>query len=154
VGLLLVDSVIIAPSGIVGLVKDRQAAFATMGQPPVFALLYLLNLLPTYFLIGQGQAAQSIGIVFWGILVFVAYTRGQIIGRPWLVVFPVVGALLAVAPISNATPVLSSLVLWSQDVFGGPIEATTIALAAASVIQLIGILCGLAPGPRLAEEPA
>ncbi len=148
VGLLLVDFVIIAPNGIVGLVKDRQAAFATMAQPPVFSLLYILNLLPMYFLTGQGQAAQSIDIVFWAILLFVAYTRGQLIGRAWLVVFPGAGALLGAAPVASTTPVISTLAASTS------LDVTAVVLAAITVIQLIGLVCGLAPNPRLAEEPA
>jgi branched-chain amino acid transport system permease protein len=148
VGLLLVDFVIIAPNGIVGLVKDRQAAFTTMAQPPVFSLLYILNLLPMYFLTGQGQAAQSIDVVFWAILLFVAYTRGGLIGRPWLVVFPAAGALLGVAPVSRATPVISTLAASTS------FDVTTIVLALITLIQLIGLGCGLAPKPRLAEAPA
>ena len=131
-----------------GLVKDRQAAFATMAQPPVFSLLYILNLLPMYFLTGQGQAAQSIDVVFWAILLFVAYTRGGLIGRPWLVVFPAAGALLTVAPVSRATPVISTLAASTS------FDVTTIVLALITLIQLIGIVCGLTPKPRLAEAPA
>ncbi len=148
VGLLLVDFVIIAPNGIVGLVKDRQAAFATMAQPPVFSLLYILNLLPMYFLTGQGQAAQSIDIVFWAILLFVAYTRGQLIGRAWLVVFPGAGALLGAAPVASTTPVISTLAASTS------LDVTAVVLGAITLIQLIGLVCGLAPKPRLAEAPA
>jgi len=148
VGLLLVDSVIIAPNGIVGLVRDRRAAFTTMVQPPVFALLYVLNLLPMFFLIRQGQAGQTIELVFWAILMFVAYARGQTIGRAWIVVFPMIGALLNVAPITNASPVVSTLVLWWS------LDATTIILALITVVQVAGLACGLAPKSLLAEEHA
>src|SRR6266568_1568958 len=59
VGLLLVDCVIIAPNGLVGLIRERRIA-STVVEPTVFALLYTFNVAPTYFLTGQGQGPQSI----------------------------------------------------------------------------------------------
>src|SRR5436309_5455517 len=49
VGLLIVDCVIIAPNGIVGVLQGRRTSFATT-DPAVFALLYVVNVIPIYFL--------------------------------------------------------------------------------------------------------
>ena len=56
VGLLIVDCVIIAPNGIIGLIKERRASSDLVAQPAVFALLYVLNVIPIYFLQQQGRS--------------------------------------------------------------------------------------------------
>ncbi len=143
VGILLVDFVIIAPNGIVGLVRDRRIGSTTV-EPTVFVLLYVLNLLPTIFLAKQGQAAQSIGLVFWAILFFVTYARGRMIGRVWLMVFPWIGAGLSLVPVTSETPVVSTVVLWSQGVAWLAIDPPTAVLIVSLVIQVIGMIYGAA----------
>jgi branched-chain amino acid transport system permease protein len=147
VGLLLVDFVIVAPNGIVGLLRDRRAATASMVEPPVFILLYVLNLLPMYFLVGQGQAAQLLGLVFWAILAFAAHGRGQVIGRPWLVGFPIFGAVLSIVPITAATPILSTIAVWLQPVWPS-LDAARVLIGLSTVIQFAGIIYGVAPQGR------
>ena len=151
VGLLLVDFVIIAPHGIVGLIKERRTASDMMAQPAVFVLLYVLNLLPMSFLAGQGQGAQLIGLVFWAILLFVAYTRGRLIGRTWLVVFPLIGAVLNLIPVTNQTPLISTLVLWSEAALWVPVDARAVIAFLSTLIQIVGIICGLASERRFSE---
>ena len=147
VGLLLVDFVILAPNGIVGLIRDRRSA-STMDQPTIFVLLYALNLLPMFFLNGQGQGALYFGLAFWIILFFFAFARGQAAGRMWLVAFPVVGAILSLFPVTNETPVFSAFVVWSQGFGWLAFDAPTLALLGTAIIQIFGILCGLAPERR------
>ena len=141
VGLLLVDFVILAPNGIVGLIRDRGRTASTLEQPTVFVLLYALNLLPMFFLAGQGQGAQYFGLAFWIILFFFAFARGHPMGRSWLVAFPVVGAILSLIPVTSATPIISTLVQG-----GGwlAFDASTVMLIVATIIQVVGIVCGLA----------
>ena len=59
VGLLIVDCVIIAPNGIIGLIKERRASSDLVAQPAVFALLYVLNVIPIYFLQQQGRSLDD-----------------------------------------------------------------------------------------------
>jgi hypothetical protein len=130
-----VDFVIIAPNGIVGLVRDRRTASNLLDQTTVFVLLYVLNAMPLYFLAGQGHAAQTIGLVFWAILSLVGYMRGQFLGRPWLVVFPVFGAVFQLG-----------LIL---DVFRLSPEAIYFI---PTVILTIGLGCGLIPSTRISPS--
>jgi branched-chain amino acid transport system permease protein len=126
VGMLLVDCVIIAPNGIVGLIRERRTASNIVVEPTVFVMLFALNLSPVYFLVGQGAGAQSIGLVFWLVLAYVAHMRGRLLDRWWLVTFPLVGILLAIAPEITAIPV-------------------TTALLASTLLQIICVACGLLP---------
>jgi len=145
VGLLLVDFVILAPNGIVGLVRDRGRTASTLEQPTVFVLLYALNLLPMFFLAGQGQGAQYFGLAFWIILFFFAFARGHVIGRPWLVVFPVVGAILSLVAVTDTTPIISAVVAAAKgNALLAAFDATVIMLVVSTSIQVVGILCGLA----------
>jgi branched-chain amino acid transport system permease protein len=135
VGMLLVDFVIIAPNGIVGLVTERRTASNVVVEPAVFVLLFALNLSPVYFLVGQGTAAQSIGLVFWLILAYVAYMRGRVLGRWWLVAFPLAGILFTFAPSVTA------------------ISPTTATLVS-TFLQIVCVGCGLLPTRRPAEASA
>jgi branched-chain amino acid transport system permease protein len=147
VGLLLVDCVIIAPNGIVGLLRDRRTA-STLEQPTVFVLLYALNLLPMFFLTGQGQGALYFGLAFWLILFFFAYARGQATGRMWLVAFPIVGAILSLFPATSDTPVFGALAAWLLAGGWTSLDAATVAVLASMIIQVVGIVCALAPERR------
>jgi len=135
VGMLLVDFVIIAPNGIVGLIKERRTASNVVVEPTVFVLLFALNFSPVYFLAGQGTGAQSIGLVFWLILAYVAYMRGRVLGRWWLIAFPLAGVLFAFAPVIAAIPV-------------------TAATFVSALLQIICVVCGLLPVRRPAEASA
>jgi branched-chain amino acid transport system permease protein len=132
VGLLLVDFVIIAPNGILGYLRDRRTTIASLAEAPVFAVIYVINLLPTYFLGGQGGPAISIGFIFWGFLFLAAYARGWAIGRRWLIAFPAAAVVLGLAPSANITAVAIISV----------------------VIQAVGIVCGLVATHRAADVPA
>jgi branched-chain amino acid transport system permease protein len=98
VGLLIVDCVIIAPKGIIGLVQERRTQGTVVADPAVFALLYLINVIPLYFLHQEALSARPLEIIFWGILVYLAYMRGGLAGRRSLAVLPVVGAIVSFVP--------------------------------------------------------
>lgn len=98
VGLLIVDCVIIAPNGILGLLQGRRTAQETVADPAVFALLFVVNVIPIYFLHQEALAARPLEFIFWAVLVFLAMARGRVVGRTWLGALPVVGAALSVVP--------------------------------------------------------
>jgi branched-subunit amino acid ABC-type transport system permease component len=115
VGLLIVDCVIIAPTGILGLLQGRRTARDVVADPAVFGLLFVVNVIPIYFLhqeargalppeatfwtiIGSLALTRGLEIIFWGVLVFLAFARGRLIGLPWLVGLPIIGAALSVVP--------------------------------------------------------
>jgi branched-chain amino acid transport system permease protein len=98
VGLLIVDCVIIAPTGILGLFEGRRTARDVVADPAVFALLFAVNVIPIYFLHQEALSARPLEIIFWGVLVFLAFARGRMIGFPWIVALPVIGAALSVVP--------------------------------------------------------
>jgi branched-chain amino acid transport system permease protein len=98
VGLLIVDCVIIAPKGIIGLVQERRTQGTVVADPAVFALLYVINVIPLYFLHQEALSARPLEIIFWGILVYLAYMRGSLAGRRALAVLPVAGAIASFIP--------------------------------------------------------
>src|SRR5213079_3561691 len=62
VGLLIVDCVVIAPKGILGLIQDRRSAGTAVADPAVFALLYVVNVIPLYFLHQEALSARPLEI--------------------------------------------------------------------------------------------
>ena len=132
VGLLIVDCVIIAPNGILGLVQGqgRRMARQFAADPAVFALLFAVNVIPIYFLHQEALEARPLEVIFWAILIFLAFTRGRLIGHPWLTVLPIAGAVLSVVP--------------------GPPWLWLVAAFALTVCLLCGLL--LKPGRALARE--
>jgi branched-chain amino acid transport system permease protein len=98
VGLLIVDCVIIAPKGIIGLVQERRTQGTVVADPAVFSLLYVINVIPLYFLHQEALSARPLEIIFWGILVYLAYMRGGLAGRRSLAVLPVAGAIVSFVP--------------------------------------------------------
>jgi len=111
VGLLIVDCVIIAPTGILGLLQGRRTARDVVADQAVFALLFIVNVIPIYFLHQEALSARPLEIIFWGVLIFLALARGRMIGLPWLVALPVVGAVLSVVPGPSWLWLLSALAL-------------------------------------------
>src|SRR5262247_2274130 len=98
VGLLIVDCVIIAPTGILGLIQGRRTARDVVADPAVFALLFVVNVIPIYFLHQEALTARPLEIIFWGVLIFLALARGRMIGLPWLIALPVAAATFSVVP--------------------------------------------------------
>jgi branched-chain amino acid transport system permease protein len=98
VGLLIVDCVVIAPKGILGLIKERGSSGSVFADPAVFALLYAVNVIPIYFLHQEALSARPLEIIFWAILAYIAFMRGRLIGQPRIVATPVVAAVLSFVP--------------------------------------------------------
>ena len=101
VGLLIVDCVIIAPTGILGLLQGRRTARDVVADPAVFALLFGVNVIPIYFLHQEALAARPLEIIFWAALIFLAFARGRLIGFPWLVGLPIAGAAISILPTAS-----------------------------------------------------
>jgi len=98
VGLLIVDCVIIAPKGILGLIQDRRSAGTAVADPAVFALLYVVNVIPLYFLHQEALSARPLEIIFWAILVYLAFMRGRLVGQSALAALPLAGAVASFVP--------------------------------------------------------
>ena len=65
----------------------------------MFALLFAVNVIPIYFLHQEALAARPLEIIFWGVLIFLAFARGRLIGHPWLAALPVIAAaILSIVP--------------------------------------------------------
>jgi len=111
VGLLIVDCVIIAPTGILGLLQGRRTARDVVADQAVFALLFVINVIPIYFLHQEALSARPLEIIFWAVLIFLALARGRMIGLPWLVALPIVGAALSVVPGPSWLWLVSALTL-------------------------------------------
>jgi hypothetical protein len=98
VGLLIVDCVVIAPKGILGLMQERGSTGRVFSDPAVFALLYAVNVIPIYFLHQEALSARPLEIIFWAILAYIAWMRGRLVGQPRMVATPVVAAILSFVP--------------------------------------------------------
>lgn len=91
-----------------------------------YFVLYLIAMLPTYFLpylgsnsavVGAAGMASGIGLSpqFWlhaillAILAYLAWLRGNYIGRSWLVVFPVLAAVFDLTPGLSLIPMVPTI---------------------------------------------
>ena len=92
-----------------------------------FVLLYIVLMLPTYFLpylgsnsaVWQGSAAAANeAILHWPLwihlfcllaLMLVAWIRGKSIGKRWLVIFPILAALFDMIPGINLIPLVPTV---------------------------------------------
>src|SRR5258706_10089341 len=65
VGLLIVDCVIIAPNGILGLMQGqgRRTMRQFAADPAVFALLFAINVIPIYFLHQEALSARPLEVI-------------------------------------------------------------------------------------------
>ena len=111
-----------------------------VGNPIVFVLLYLLLMLPTYVLpwLGSNSAVvntgaaltdQAINLPFWihlgclFALCFVAWSRGSVIDKQWLVIFPVFAGLFDLLPFLNWMPFWPTLLHVACIVLGVVLKA-------------------------------
>ena len=83
----------------------------------VFVLLYIIFMIPTYLLPYMGSnstlinAASMLGNpLFWVhllsmlILVWLCWARGSVIGKSWLVIFPILALVFDLVPVLNSVP--------------------------------------------------
>jgi hypothetical protein len=88
---------------------------AILGHPAIFAMVYILFMLPTYFLpwLGSNSFAlhalavnDGMGIhpAFWlhliciAILIGITWCRGIMIDRKWLIIFPIFAGIFDLTP--------------------------------------------------------
>ena len=88
-----------------------------LGNSAVFAVVYILFMIPTYLLPYLGSNSAVLGVyaasndrvhvLFWlhlcALLVLIAITwfRGSYVDKKWLVIFPALGAVFDLAPALN-----------------------------------------------------
>ena len=92
----------------------------------VFALLYLICMLPTYllpFLGSNSSVVNALGVAaeqglspqFWlhlaflAALIAIAWLRGVYIEKKWLVIFPVIAAMFDMVPGFSAIPLVPTI---------------------------------------------
>jgi Fe2+ transport system protein B len=91
-------------------------------HPVVFVLVYLFFMLLTYYLPYAGSnsavaaavhaAASSVNKPFWahlfslGMLVGATWYRGSVIGKSWIMIFPIIAAVFDLAPLLNWIPLI------------------------------------------------
>jgi branched-chain amino acid transport system permease protein len=111
VGLLIVDCVIIAPNGILGLLQGRRTARPFASDPAVFALLFIVNVIPIYFLHQEPITARLLELIFWAVLVLLAFARGRLVGHLWISALPVLAAVLTGIPGPDWLPLAAAALL-------------------------------------------
>ena len=98
-----------------------------LGNSVVFAILYVLFMLLTYYLpyIGSnsavigalGASGESVYItpMFWAhlgaltILIVITWFRGVLIDKTWLVIFPILATVFDLAPMLNLIPLVPTV---------------------------------------------
>ena len=97
-----------------------------LGNAVVFVILYILFMLPTYYLpylgsnsaiVGAMGAAAGKGVnpAFWPhlisliVLVVVAWFRGAFVDKKWLIIFPILAAVFDLVPGLSAIPLVPTV---------------------------------------------
>ncbi len=97
-----------------------------LGNAAVFVTLYLLFMLPTYYLpylgsnsavIGAMGAAADAGVnpAFWPhlgsliVLVVVSWFRGVFVDKKWLIIFPILATVFDLAPGLSSIPLVPTV---------------------------------------------
>ena len=97
-----------------------------LANAPAFVILYILFMLPTYYLpyVGSNSsvlnaAGVSAGVglnpAFWVhlgsllALVAIAWFRGKYVGKGWLVIFPILAAIFDLMPGLSLIPLIPTL---------------------------------------------
>jgi hypothetical protein len=99
-----------------------------------YASLYTVFVLPTYFLPYVGSNSQTLWpgtgatefrlqpflmhVVVLGVLITLAWLRGSVISRSWIVIFPVAAGVIDFAPSLSTAPILATLLHVSALVLG------------------------------------
>ncbi len=97
-----------------------------LGNAVVFVILYVLFMLPTYYLpylgsnsavIGALGAATDAGVnpAFWPhlgsliILIVVAWFRGALVDKKWLIIFPILATVFDLVPVLSSIPLVPTV---------------------------------------------
>lgn len=111
-------------------VNKKDEIMKILANGPVFALLYVLFMLPTYFLpflgsnsagmIAIQSAAQEAGrggslfftffhLACLAVLIILTWFRGQLVGKNWLVIFPFLAAVFDFVPGLSFIPLVPTV---------------------------------------------
>jgi hypothetical protein len=97
-----------------------------LGNAVVFVILYILFMLPTYYLpyVGSNSSlVNAVGVAgdagmlpaFWlhlgslMVLVTVTWFRGALIDKKWLIIFPILAAVFDLAPGLSSIPLVPTI---------------------------------------------
>ena len=97
-----------------------------LGNAPVFVILYILFMIPTYYLpyvgsnsavIGATAAAADAGVLpaFWMhlgsllVLIVITFFRGSLVDKKWLVIFPILATVFDLVPGLNLIPFIPTV---------------------------------------------
>lgn len=97
-----------------------------LGNAVVFVILYVLFMLPTYYLPYLGSNSAVVGALgvatdaginpaFWPhagalfVLVIVTWFRGTLVDKKWLIIFPVLAAVFDLAPGLSSIPLVPTI---------------------------------------------
>ncbi|HKZ02789.1 MAG TPA: zinc ribbon domain-containing protein [Pyrinomonadaceae bacterium] len=106
-----------------------------LGNTAVFVILYILFMLPTYYLpyVGSNsfllnavgvKAGMGINPAFWPhlgsliILIVLARFRGALVGKTWLVIFSILAAVFDLIPGLNSIPLVPTVMHLSAIIAG------------------------------------
>lgn len=99
---------------------------AILGHAAVFVIVYVLFMLPTYYLpyVGSNSSVintlgvatqQGLNPAFWlhigalGMLVIATWFRGVLVDKKWLLVFPILAAVFDLAPGLSTIPLVPTV---------------------------------------------
>ena len=115
-----------------------------LGNGVVFAVLYILFMLPTYFLpyfgsnsaiLGAASAITEMGIppqtifhvIALAVLIILTRFRGSLVDKQWLTVLPVIAAIFDMVPTLNIIPLVPTVMHIFVLIKGVSSEGTKIA---------------------------
>jgi len=97
-----------------------------LGNAVVFVILYILFMLPTYFLPYLGSNSAMVGAVkavadtgtnwvFWLhlssliVLIVVTWFRGTLVDKQWLIIFPILATVFDLIPLFSLIPLVPTV---------------------------------------------
>lgn len=97
-----------------------------LGNAVVFVVVYILFMLPTYFLPYLGSNSAVVGTLgavseagvnpaFWlhlgslGVLIVMTWFRGVLIDKKWLIIFPILATVFDLVPGLNIIPLVPTV---------------------------------------------
>ena len=106
-----------------------------LGNAPVFVILYILFMLPTYylpylgsnsFLLNAAGVAAGVGFnpAFWPhlgsliVLIVLAWFRGSLMGKTWLVIFPILALVFDLVAGLSSIPLVPTVMHLSAIILG------------------------------------
>jgi hypothetical protein len=162
-----------------------QALFSSIGKVfsnwVVYALAYIVLMLPTYFLPYAGSnsaviaglgAAAGVGLSpqFWMhvaclyLLIVITWLRGCVISKQWIAIFPLIATVFDMVPGVNLIPLIPTVMHICALVFGSrggaantasanvPVSGGIVALIGTAAVS-VGLVQGFTWQARVAQKP-